>query len=93
MTKKILITGGAGFIGMHLTKRLLKEDYEIDLIDNFKRGVDDKTLGMILDHDKVNFFNINLLQKDGMNNFSKDYDAIVHLAAIIGVVHLSLIHI
>ena len=33
--KKILITGGAGFVGYHLACMLLKSDYQIDLLDNF----------------------------------------------------------
>ena len=33
--KKILITGGAGFIGSNIAKVLLKEGYEITILDNF----------------------------------------------------------
>jgi len=88
MSKKILITGGAGFIGMHLTNKLLQEGYQVDLVDNFKRAVDDQTLQQILDHERVNFFNLDLLEKDATKVLSKDYDAIFHLAAIIGVVHV-----
>lgn len=36
--KKILITGGAGFLGSHLTERLLKEDNEVLVVDNFFTG-------------------------------------------------------
>ena len=40
--KKILIIGGAGFLGLHLTKKLIEsEKIEIDLLDNF-RGKKDK---------------------------------------------------
>jgi UDP-glucose 4-epimerase/UDP-glucuronate decarboxylase len=35
---RILITGGAGFIGAHLARRLLAEDARIDLVDDFSRG-------------------------------------------------------
>jgi len=34
----ILITGGAGFIGSHLTKRLVNKGYNITVIDNLERG-------------------------------------------------------
>lgn len=88
MSRKILITGGAGFIGMHLTEKLLQEDCQIDLVDNFKRGVDDQMFKMIQDHERINFFNIDLLNKDSVENLPKDYDVIFHLAAIIGVVHV-----
>ncbi len=38
MKKKILITGGAGFIGSHLCKRLLHEGNEVLCLDNFFTG-------------------------------------------------------
>lgn len=38
MNKKILITGGAGFIGSHLCERLLKEGHEVICMDNFFTG-------------------------------------------------------
>ena len=33
--KKVLITGGAGFVGLHLAKHLLDNNYEVTLVDNF----------------------------------------------------------
>ena len=39
--KKILITGGAGFIGFHLCKKFIDKGYKVDLVDNFKRGIID----------------------------------------------------
>ena len=36
--KKILITGGAGFIGSYLANRLVDENYDIDIVDNQLRG-------------------------------------------------------
>ena len=42
--EKVLVTGGAGFIGYHLANKLLENDYQIDLLDNFSRGVNDKYL-------------------------------------------------
>jgi len=88
MNKKILITGGAGFIGLHLAKRLLNEGYQVDLLDNFSRAVDDKDLKDTLLHDKVNFYNINLLDSTQLDALGNDYDFIFHLAAIIGVTHV-----
>ena len=38
------MTGGAGFIGLHLTNRLLDEGFEVDIVDNFSRAVDDPDL-------------------------------------------------
>ena len=36
--KKVLITGGAGLIGSHLSKRLIEEGYHVTIIDNLERG-------------------------------------------------------
>jgi len=38
MIKRILITGGAGFLGSHLCERLLNEDNDIVCLDNFYTG-------------------------------------------------------
>jgi len=38
MTKKILVTGGAGFLGSHLCERLLTEDHEVLCVDNYFTG-------------------------------------------------------
>ena len=39
--KNILITGGAGFIGLNLSQKLLEKGYKVFVIDNFKRAVKD----------------------------------------------------
>ena len=39
MIKKILITGGAGFVGSHLSKCLINKGYKVTILDNFSRGV------------------------------------------------------
>lgn len=41
MHKRILVTGGAGFIGSHLCERLLNEGNEIVCVDNFFTGTKD----------------------------------------------------
>ena len=39
MSEKILITGGAGFLGHHLIKKLLERNFKIIVIDNFSRKI------------------------------------------------------
>ena len=39
---KILITGGAGFIGSHLSKRLVKEGFSVSILDNFSEQIHGK---------------------------------------------------
>ena len=56
MTKSAIITGGAGFIGYHLAKALLKKNFQIFIIDNLSRGKLDKELKNLLKNKKVFFF-------------------------------------
>ena len=60
MKKKILITGGGGFIGSNITQFLLENrNYSVDVIDNFSRSVGGKTpiLEKYRDSDRFNIFN------------------------------------
>jgi UDP-glucose 4-epimerase len=83
--KKVLITGGAGFIGYHLASNLLEKGYCVDLVDNFTRGVKDSFLLQLSEKEGANLFDIDLLNNNALKGFNKDYDLIFHLAAIIGV--------
>jgi len=83
--KKILITGGAGFIGLALAKKLVKKNF-VDLIDNFSRGKKDEDFFRILKNKNVNFINHNL---NNELHLEKQYDVIFHLAAIVGVENVS----
>ncbi len=60
MSKKVLITGGAGFIGLHLANRLLDEGCHVHLVDNFSRAVNDTELRETLARKQSDFSNINL---------------------------------
>ena len=85
MTDKVLITGGAGFIGLFLAKKLMSK-YRVDLIDNFYRGKKDYTFNSILKEKNVNLYKIDLLEdRKKFNKLSKNYKYIFHLAAIVGV--------
>ena len=86
--KKILITGGAGFIGYHLANKLLVSGYHIDLIDDFSRGVRDVELNILTKNKNVNIINMDLLQTSRIKHFGKDYTFIYHLAAVVGVRHV-----
>jgi nucleoside-diphosphate-sugar epimerase len=80
-SKKILVTGGAGFIGSHLVERLVNDGNEVVVIDNLLRG--NKI-------PKEIFEKITFLKEDACNysivlNASKGCDYIFHFAAILGV--------
>lgn len=78
--KNILITGGAGYKGILLTKALLEEGYNVTIMDNFMYGFD--PILTVINYDKCNVIKKdirNLEEKD-----VKDYDIIYHLAGISG---------
>ncbi len=83
--KKILITGGAGFIGYHLAKLLLAHsDNEIFLIDNLQRGKMDEDLTTLLQNPRMRFQQADLTQPDVYHTFPTDFDHVYHLAAVNG---------
>ncbi len=88
MSGRILITGGAGFIGFHLAKKLAGSGYRICLVDNLTRGIQDKDLAELLLDKKVSFVEANLLDHDAVAGLGVDFEAIFHLAAIVGVRHV-----
>ena len=82
MKKKILITGGAGYIGSHVVNNLLNSDYEIVVLD--KLMFDAKSLDK---HSKNT--NLTIVQKDirdykNIDEYFKNIDTVVHLAALVG---------
>ena len=86
--KKVLITGGAGFIGYHLAKRLLKANYKIDILDNFTRGVNDSELNSLTKKNNIELLNMDLLSQKVDEKIDHDYSYIYHFAAVIGVQHV-----
>ncbi len=81
MRKKILITGGAGFIGFNLVKSLGKNNY-ITIIDDLSRGKIDDELKEIIKKFKIKFVKHNLKNKIKIKN---NFDYVFHLAATVGV--------
>ena len=54
MQKKILVTGGAGFIGSHIVDALIQEGYAVVIIDNLSTGEKENL------NPKAKFYNINM---------------------------------
>src|SRR3989338_3079968 len=85
--KKVLITGGAGFIGCHLSRHLLdthKDDFELVLVDNLQRGRMDEDFKKLLDDKRVTFSNLDLTDLASYAKLGAGYDHVYHLAAING---------
>jgi len=81
---KILVTGGAGFLGFSLSKLLAKEGHEITICDNLFRGKMDEELKELIDLNNVSFVNCDLTKADELSKLEKSYDYVYHLAAIQG---------
>jgi nucleoside-diphosphate-sugar epimerase len=82
---KSLITGGAGFIGLHLAKLLHNRGHCVTLVDNFARGVRDPEIEEFLQLPRTTLRNADLLTPGSLNDEANDYDYIFHLAALLGV--------
>lgn len=89
--QKILITGGAGFIGSHATASLLKKGYHIVCIDNFDPFYDEQVkkinIKNFLGNPNYKFYKDDIRKIDRLNQiFQKGkIDKIIHLAAKAGV--------
>ena len=80
--KNILITGGAGFIGCHLTRELLKENNKVICIDNFTLGTEEN-IRDFLSNDNFKFIKEDVTNVDNILNKleNEKIDIIYHLAA------------
>ena len=87
--KRILITGGAGFIGYFLASSFAEENYNVVILDNFVRGKKDQLLNELISKHDVQILNVNCMDFHSVMEINKDFDYIVHLAAIIGVKHVN----
>ena len=82
---KILITGGAGFVGYHLAKREADLGNEVTVIDYFERPNLDSDFKELIARDNVIFLKKDLTLEQTFNELQTDYyDIVYHLAALNG---------
>lgn len=79
---KILVTGGAGFIGTTLIPQLLEKKYQVTAIDNLIYG--GTQLLPFLKYKNFKFIKEDIRNKKAIKNICKDKDIVIHLAAIVG---------
>lgn len=82
--KHYLVTGGAGFIGSHLTEKLLNEGNRVTVIDDLSTG-DIHNLDAVIDHPKFKVIIGSVLDSGLMEPLIKEVDAVFHLASAVGV--------
>ena len=80
-TKKILVTGGAGFLGSHLCERLLEQGHEVLCVDNLFTGTR-RNIASLMDHPRFEF-----MRHDVTFPLSVEVDEIYNLACPASPVH------
>ena len=81
--KSILITGGAGFIGSHLVDALLKQDFNIIVLDNFSTG---RLQNLNHATDNIQLIECDISQKGNWQDYFKNVKRVFHLAALADIV-------
>ena len=76
---KFIVTGGAGFIGSHISKFLIEQNHDVIVIDVLRRGNSNNLTEI---DDKISFEKINILNFKEMQEIAKDIDGIFHQAGL-----------
>ncbi len=86
--KKIIITGGAGFIGSNLALKLLDQNVEkLLIIDDLSTG-QESNISSIIDDSRVEFINLKIEEINNLDSLFSNYDFCYHLAAGVGVQYI-----
>ncbi len=84
--KKILVTGGAGYIGSHTCLELLKSNYEVVVVDDLSNSVTESLsrVEKLAGGKKITFYQVDILDREGLDAVFKkegNIDAVIHFAA------------
>lgn len=82
---RTLVTGGAGFIGSHLTELLLREGHEVIVLDNLAGG-HLKNLKGVQNHPAFSFEKVDIRNQKEIESHFQDVDWVFHLAALADIV-------
>jgi len=81
---KALVTGGAGFIGSHLTEALVHEWHEVVVVDDLSTG-QARNLARVADSPALHVHWGSILEDEGLQDLVDEVDVVYHLAAAVGV--------
>ncbi len=84
MTARVLVTGGAGFIGSHVVDDLVNEGYDVRVIDNLSSGKL-SNIQSHLDSGEVDFIKGDIRDDASVRKSLDDVSVVVHLAAVVSV--------
>jgi UDP-glucose 4-epimerase len=84
---RVLVTGGAGYIGSHLADRLLADGHDVVVLDNLSLGKV-ANIEHNLHNPRFRFVGGDILDSHLMGQMADECDAVYHLAAIVGVTHV-----
>ena len=79
---KYIVTGGAGFIGSNIVKKLVARGDDVTVIDNLNTGKEENLISV---KDKIVFFNDSILNLDLLDKQTQNIDGIFHQAALASV--------
>jgi len=79
---KILIVGGAGYLGSVLSRQLLEKNYTVRVLDNLMYG--DRGIKELYNHPRFKFIKGDMRNIETLVEAVNDMDAVIHLAAIVG---------
>ena len=86
--KKVIVTGGAGFIGSNLVKKLLDLNVEkLLIIDDLSTG-NESNISSIVSNKRVQFLNSKIEDIESIDELFKDYDFCYHLNLVVGPIKL-----
>jgi len=87
MTKKILITGGAGFIGVNSAKYFTEQGWDITIVDDLSRRGTDSNLEWLKAQTKIDFHKLDIRDHEALARVVGDTkpDALLHLAGQVAV--------
>ena len=79
---KYVVTGGAGFIGSHITEKLVQRGDDVIVIDDLNTGKEENLESII---EKINFVKGSILDIELLDKLTKDVEGVFHQAALASV--------